>query len=66
MTQDEAIKICGIIEYADSGCISCVTHMLESFMSAFPDLDWKAAFRLGAVGDDHYWTPGEIIEGIQS
>lgn len=62
MTQDEAVKVCGIIEYADGGCISCVTNMFESFRTAFPELDWEAAFRLGAKGDDHYWTHDEIIK----
>lgn len=65
MTHEEAVKICRVAQWADGGCSSCVTGIMEDLVEAFPEMDWPRAFEEGHT-DGGYWTRydenGKVIE----
>lgn len=52
MTYEDAVKLCSVASYADDGCSHCVTNLMNSIESTWPDVDWVGAFDEARVADD--------------
>lgn len=65
MTHEEAVKICSVVQWADGGCSSCVSGLMDRLVDTFPDMDWHRAFKEGYT-EGGYWTrydaEGRVIE----
>ena len=44
MTNEEARKLCDIIQWADGGCGHCVTELMNDVEKTWPELDWRGIF----------------------
>lgn len=40
MTNEEAIKVVTVLTYADGGCPSCVSNLIEIVQKVFPEFAW--------------------------
>ena len=41
MTLDEAERLIKILSSADGGCVSCATGLMDAFVEAFPEFEYK-------------------------
>lgn len=55
MTYELAVKLCSIVCWADGGCSHCVSGLMNSLQSEWPDIDWRKAFAEGADADGGSW-----------
>jgi len=64
MTYEEAVKLCGIIGFADGGCGHCVSDLMNSVQEEWPDIPWRKAYAEASA--DPEWIGGTWFEKKQS